>query len=161
MSPFMGGGEMIDKVTKNFFTMNKAPWRFEAGTPQICQVIALKSAIEYIEKIGIDNINHYEQKLFDYARSQLINIDSLEFYNPNHKNGPILTYNFENVNSYDYTKILDTMNIAIRSGHHCAQPLHECLNIKSSNRLSLSFYNTIEEIDLFIAATNKALQILE
>ena len=80
---------------------------------------------------------------------------------PNQNNGPILTYNFENVNSYDYTKILDTMNIAIRSGHHCAQPLHECLNITSSNRLSLSFYNTIEEIDLFISATNKALQILD
>ena len=161
MSPFMGGGEMIDKVTKENFTMNKIPWKYEAGTPQICQVIALKSAIEYLQKIGIDSINNYEQQLFDYARNKLREINSIEFYNPNHNNGPIITYNFENVNSYDYTKILDTMNIAIRTGHHCAQPLHECLKIPSSNRLSLSFYNTIDEIDFFISATKKALQILE
>ena len=161
MSPFMGGGEMIDKVTKENFTMNKIPWKYEAGTPQICQVIALKSAIEYLQKIGIDNINNYEKQLFDYALTKLRDINSIEFYNPNHNNGPIITYNFENVNSYDYTKILDTMNIAIRTGHHCAQPLHECLKIPSSNRLSLSFYNTIEEIDFFISATKKALQILE
>ena len=161
MSPFMGGGEMIDKVTKENFTMNKIPWKYEAGTPQICQVIALKSAIQYLQKIGIDNINNYEQQLLDYTRAKLSDINSIEFYNPNHNNGPIITYNFENVNSYDYTKILDTMNIAIRTGHHCAQPLHECLKIPSSNRLSLSFYNTIEEIDFFISATKKALQILE
>ena len=161
MSPFMGGGEMIDKVTKENFTMNKIPWKYEAGTPQICQVIALKSAIEYLQKIGIDNINNYEKQLFDYALTKLRDINSIEFYNPNHNNGPIITYNFENVNSYDYTKILDTMNIAIRTGHHCAQPLHECLKIPSSNRLSLSFYNTIDEIDFFISATKKALQILE
>ena len=161
MSPFMGGGEMIDKVTKENFTMNKIPWKYEAGTPQICQVIALKSAIEYLQKIGIDSINNYEQQLFDYARNKLREINSIEFYNPNHNNGPIITYNFENVNSYDYTKILDTMNIAIRTGHHCAQPLHDCLKIPSSNRLSLSFYNTIDEIDFFISATKKALQILE
>ena len=161
MSPFMGGGEMIDKVTKENFTMNKIPWKYEAGTPQICQVIALKSAIQYLQKIGIDNINNYEQQLLDYTRAKLSDINSIEFYNPNHNNGPIITYNFENVNSYDYTKILDTMNIAIRTGHHCAQPLHECLKIPSSNRLSLSFYNTIDEIDFFISATKKALQILE
>ena len=156
----MGGGEMIDKVTKENFTMNKAPWKFEAGTPQICQVIALKFAIKYLEKIGIDNINNYEQQLFDYARNKLNDVDSIKFYNPRYNAGPIITYNFENVNSYDYTKLLDTMNIAIRSGHHCAQPLHKCLNISSSNRMSLSFYNTIEEIDSFVNATNKALNIL-
>ena len=160
MYPFMGGGEMIDKVTKENFTMNKAPWKFEAGTPQICQVIALKFAIKYLEKIGIDNINNYEQQLFDYARNKLSDVDSIKFYNPTYNAGPIITYNFENVNSYDYTKLLDTMNIAIRSGHHCAQPLHKCLNISSSNRMSLSFYNTTEEIDSFVNATNKALNIL-
>ena len=96
----------------------------------------------------------------DYAQNKLNDVDSIKFYNPTYNAGPIITYNFENVNSYDYTKLLDTMNIAIRSGHHCAQPLHKCLNISSSNRMSLSFYNTIEEIDSFVNATNKALNIL-
>ncbi len=159
MTAFMGGGEMIDKVEKENFTMNKVPWRYEAGTPQICQAIALKSSIKYLETLGINQVAQYEKQLIDYAYNKLKNIGSIEFYKSNNS-GPTLTFNFKNINSYDFTKLLDTMNIAIRSGNHCAQPLHERLNLSSSNRLSLCFYNTMEEIDLFVKATNKALDIL-
>jgi len=160
MSVVMGGGEMIDKVTKDQFTLNKIPWRFEAGTPQIAQVIALKNSIEYILEIGIDAIGEYENHLANYAQEKLSNIKGIEFYSPKENKGPTLTFNFDNIHSYDYTKILDKMNIAIRSGHHCAQPLLDRLNISSSSRLSLSFYNTDKEVDRFIESTHKALDIL-
>ena len=160
MSVVMGGGEMIDKVTKDQFTLNKIPWRFEAGTPQIAQVIALKNSIEYILEIGIDAIGEYENCLANYAEKKLSSIKGIKFYSPKENKGPTLTFNFENVHSYDYTKLLDKMNIAIRSGHHCAQPLLDSLKISSSSRLSLSFYNTHKEVDMFLGSTNKALDIL-
>ena len=160
MSVIMGGGEMIDQVTKDQFTLNKIPWRFEAGTPPISEVIALKSAIEYLLRVGIETVNEYEKNLINYAQDQLSKIKGIQFYSPIENKGPTITFNFSGVHSYDYTKLLDNMNIAIRSGHHCAQPLHDKLKISSSNRISLSFYNTIEEIDRFMESTQKALDIL-
>ena len=160
MSVIMGGGEMIDKVTKDKFTLNKIPWRFEAGTPQISQVIALKSSIEYLLEVGIDAIGQYENSLVNYIQNQLSIIEGIEFYSPKENKGPTITFNISDVHSYDYTKLLDKMNIAIRSGHHCAQPLLDSLNISSSSRLSLSFYNTLDEADRFIESTKKALDIL-
>ena len=160
MSVMMGGGEMIDEVSKDSFTLNKIPWRFEAGTPAIGNIIVLKSAIDYLQKLGLQNILLYENKLINYAQTKLLDIQGVELYSPIINKGPTLTFNFKDVHSYDYTKLLDQMGIAIRSGHHCAQPLLDSLNISSSNRLSLSFYNTIEEVDKFIKSTQKALDIL-
>ena len=160
MSVMMGGGEMIDEVSKDSFTLNKIPWRFEAGTPAIGNVIVLKSAINYLQKLGLQNILLYENKLINYDQTKLLDIQGVELYSPIINKGPTLTFNFKDINSYDYTKLLDQMGIAIRSGHHCAQPLLDSLNISSSNRLSLSFYNTIEEVDKFIKSTQKALDIL-
>ena len=160
MSVMMGGGEMIDKVSKDSFTLNKIPWRFEAGTPAIGNVIVLKSAIDYLQKLGLENISSYENELINYAQTKLLDISELELYSPIINKGPTLTFNFKDVHSYDYTKLLDKMDVAIRSGHHCAQPLLDSLKISSSSRLSLSFYNTTEEIDRFIESTQKALDIL-
>ena len=160
MSVLKGGGEMIERVTKDKFTLNKIPWRFEAGTPQICQVIALKSSIDYLLRIGFDDIAKYENFLVNYAQKELSTIEGIDFYSPTRYKGPTITFNINNVHSYDYTKLLDKMNIAIRSGHHCAQPLLDSLDISSSSRLSLSFYNTTKEIDRFLESTHKALDIL-
>ena len=120
----------------------------------------LKSAIDYLQKLGLQNILLYENKLINYAQTKLLDIQGVELYSPIINKGPTLTFNFKDIHSYDYTKLLDQMGIAIRSGHHCAQPLLDSLNISSSNRLSLSFYNTIEEVDKFIKSTQKALDIL-
>ena len=160
MSVMMGGGEMIDEVSKDSFTLNKIPWRFEAGTPAIGNIIVLKSAIDYLQKLGLQNILLYENKLINYAQTKIIDIQGVELYIPIINKGPTLTFNFKDVHSYDYTKLLDQMGIAIRSGPHCAQPLLDSLNISSSNSLSLSFYNTIEEVDKFIKSTQKPLDIL-
>ena len=160
MSVMLGGGEMIDKVSKDSFTLNSIPWRFEAGTPPIGNVVVLKNAIDYLKKLGSQNISSYENKLINYAQTKLLDISELELYSPIINKGPTLTFNFKDVHSYDYTKLLDKMDVAIRSGHHCAQPLLDSLKISSSSRLSLSFYNTTEEIDRFIESTQKALDIL-
>ena len=160
INPIMGGGEMIDTVTKTGFTLNNIPWRFEAGTPAIVEVIALKYAIDYINRIGIDNILIYENDLLNYAEKKLFGIDGMQLYSKSKIKGPTLTFNIENIHSYDFTKILDQMNIAIRSGHQCAQPLLNSLGVSSTSRISLSFYNTKSEIDYFMESTNKALSIL-
>ena len=158
--PFIGGGEMIQEVSEDGFTLNKIPWRFEAGTPPIAQVIALKESMKYIDKIGIDNISKYEENLISYTYEKLLQIKGIEIYSPKRNKGPIIAFNINNVHSYDLTKILDEMKIAIRSGHHCAQPLMNQLGVSTSNRVSLSFYNTTTEVDYFINSIEKSLKIL-
>jgi len=160
MKPILGGGEMISEVTNKGFTLNKIPWRFEAGTPAIAQVIALKEAIKYITKIGITDIFEYEEKLITLAQDRLLKIEGIQIYSPRANKGPTITFNIDNIHSYDLTKVLDEMRVAIRSGHHCAQPLMNTLGISSSNRISLSFYNTEDEVNRFISALNKAIEIL-
>ncbi len=160
ITPVFGGGEMIDQVTKKSFTLNEAPWKLEAGTPPIAQVVALKEAIKFVASVGVDNIFKYESERIAYAQRQLLDIDKLELYSPLENKGPTLTFNFSEVHSYDFTKVLDQMNIAIRSGHHCAQPLLDSMNISSSNRASLAFYNSFDEVDKFIDAVKKSLSIL-
>ncbi len=160
MKPLYGGGEMIDKVTKDGFTLNDIPWRFEAGTPSIAEVISLKEAIKFIQEIGIENVCQYETELINYSQERLLETDNLELYSPIDDKGPTLTFNIEKIHSYDFTKVLDQMGVAIRSGHHCAQPLLDKFQISSSNRVSLSIYNSFDEVDKFIYAMNKAIKIL-
>tara|TARA_B100002051_G_scaffold71962_1_gene68241 strand:- start:9657 stop:10868 length:1212 start_codon:yes stop_codon:yes gene_type:complete len=160
MQPIVGGGEMIKEVTNTGFTLNHLPWRFEAGTPPISEVIALKEAIKYIQELGVSNIFEYENKLIKRAENQLLDIKGIKIYSPNKNKGPTIAFNIDNIHSYDLTKVLDEMKVAIRSGHHCAQPLMDTIGISSSNRISLSFYNTLDEIDNFISKINKSLDIL-
>tara|TARA_Y100000996_G_scaffold415540_1_gene410968 strand:- start:14186 stop:15394 length:1209 start_codon:yes stop_codon:yes gene_type:complete len=160
MQPIIGGGEMIQEVTNTGFTLNQLPWRFEAGTPPISEVIALKEAIKYIKELGVSNIFEYENKLIKRAENQLLDIKGIKIYSPNKNKGPTIAFNIDNIHSYDLTKVLDEMKVAIRSGHHCAQPLMDTIGISSSNRISLSFYNTLDEIDSFISKINKSLDIL-
>ena len=150
MQPIIGGGETIQEVTNTGFTLNQLPWRFEAGTPPISEVIALKEAIKYIKELGVSNIFEYENKLIKRAENQLLDIKGIKIYSPNKNKGPTIAFNIDNIHSYDLTKVLDEMKVAIRSGHHCAQPLMDTIGISSSNRISLSFYNTLDEIDSFI-----------
>ena len=147
MHPFLGGGEMIRKVTLEGSTWNDIPWKFEAGTPNIAQVIGLGSAIDYINKMGMDNISDYENVLLNYAQEKLQKIPSLTIYGKSEEKGAVISFNIKNIHPHDIAHILDTSGIAIRAGHHCAQPIMKRLNISATNRASFYIYNTFAEID--------------
>jgi len=147
MDPFLGGGEMIRKVTLEGSTWNSIPWKFEAGTPNIAQVIGLGSAIDYINKMGMDNISDYENVLLNYAQNKLQNITDINIYGPAIDKGAVISFNLENIHPHDVAHILDTYGIAIRAGHHCAQPIMKKMNVAATNRASFYLYNTLEEID--------------
>lgn len=151
MPPFFYGGEMIEYVYEDRSSFLPAPLRFEAGTPDVAGVKALAASIDYIQNIGIENIEAYEKELTDYAFDKVIKLDYLDVYTtPSQRRGSVIDFNFKEVHPHDVASILDTYGIAIRSGHHCAQPLHRYLKTNFSCRASIAFYNTIEEVDYFI-----------
>lgn len=154
MGTFLGGGDMIEYVTTEDVTYNKAPHKFEAGTPGIANQIGLGRAIQYISDIGIEKIEAHENSLRDYFSSKLNSLDYIETYGNNHDKGCIFAFNFKNrmIHPHDVSTILDKKGIAIRAGHHCAQPLMKFLNVSATSRASLSFYNTYQEIDYFVEA---------
>ncbi len=158
MPPFMGGGEMIRKVTFDTFSTNDLPWKFEAGTPNIADVIAFGAAIDYIQNIGIENIYNYECQLTEYAIEKLKQFEFLKIYGPKEakKRAGIITFSNPVVHPHDIATIVDQYGVAIRAGHHCAQPLMKKLGVSSTCRASFYFYNTKEEIDIFIDALKKA-----
>ena len=163
MPPFLGGGEMIRKVTFEGFTSNDVPWKFEAGTPNIADVISFGSAIDYIEKIGLEDIYQYEIKLTKYALDKLSKFNFLKIYGPKdvNKRAGIITFSNPVVHPHDIATIIDQEGVAIRAGHHCAQPLMSKLGVSATSRASLYFYNTKEEIDIFINALQKAFDYFE
>ena len=152
MKPFMYGGEMIEYVYEDHSTFTLSPTRFEAGTMNVGGAIGLAKAIEYMEAIGMDNIYERERQLSEYAVSQLNKIPYIDIYYPqNAKNvGSAIAFNVKEIHPHDVASILDNFNIAVRSGHHCAMPLHKYLKINASCRASISFYNTKQEIDEFL-----------
>ena len=153
MQPFLGGGEMIDRVSKNEIIYNTPPGKFEAGTPGIVSVIGLGAAIDYINEIGFDFINAHENSLIDYMNSQLSEIEWIKLQGPCQDKGSIFSFTLRNeIHPHDISSILDRKGIAIRTGTHCAQPLMDFLGINASCRASLAMYNTIEEIDKFVEA---------
>ncbi|MBI3589970.1 MAG: cysteine desulfurase [Candidatus Melainabacteria bacterium] len=158
MPPFLGGGEMIRKVTFEDFTTNDLPWKFEAGTPNIADVIAFGVAIDYLQNIGLENIYKYECELTEYALDKLKQFDFLKIYGAKdcNKRAGIITFSNPVVHPHDIATIVDQYGIAIRAGHHCAQPLMKKLNVSATARASFYFYNTKEEIDLFVYALKKA-----
>jgi len=161
MNPFLGGGEMIRKVTMEGSTWNDIPWKFEAGTPNIAQVIGFGSAIDYINKIGRDTITDYENELLKYAQEKLQTIPGINIYGTAKDKGAVISFNLENIHPHDVAHILDTYGIAIRAGHHCAQPIMKKLNVAATNRASFYIYNTLAEIDQLVEGLRKTVELFD
>ena len=160
LPPYQGGGEMIDEVTFEKTTYAKLPNKFEAGTPNISGVIASGIAIDYINNIGLKKILKYENVLLKYATEKLLEIDGIKIYGNTENKTSVISFNLANIHHYDIGSIIDNEGIAVRTGHHCAQPIMDYYKIPGTIRLSLSFYNTKEEIDSLISAIILAKKML-
>ena len=160
IEPLMGGGEMISDVTFEKTSYADLPHKFEAGTPNISGVIAFGVAIDYLNKIGFDNIEKYELQLLDYATTKLKKIDGLKIYGDVKNKTSVISFNIIGIHSYDIGSILDKYGVAVRTGQHCAQPIMDYFNIPGTVRVSLSFLNTFDEIDILYEALLKAKSML-
>lgn len=154
MEPVEFGGEMIDFVGLYESTWKELPWKFEGGTPIIAGAIGLGAAIDFLEQIGLDYIAEHEHRLAQYALEQLSTIDGLTIYGPKERAG-LVTFNIDGVHPHDVATVLDAEGIAVRAGHHCAQPLMKWLNVTATARASFYLYNTEEEIDALVSALKK------
>ena len=163
MTPYQGGGDMIREVHKYETTWNDLPYKFEAGTPNIADVIGFKTAIEYLQKIGMENIRNHELELTKYALEQMENVPGITLYGTKEpkKRGGVVSFNFNDVHPHDVGTIIDKDGVAIRSGHHCAQVLMEKLNVAATNRASFYIYTTKEEIDALIAALQNVAKVFK
>ena len=162
LPPYKGGGEMIATVTFEKTTYADLPHKFEAGTPNICGGIAFGAAIDYMNEIGFDNIAKHEHELLLYGTKKLQEIEGLTIYGPTDltKKASVISFNIENIHSYDIGTIIDKLGIAVRTGQHCAQPIMDFYKISGTIRASFAFYNTKEEIDIFVAALIRAKTML-
>jgi len=160
LPPFHGGGEMIKEVTFKKTTYADLPFKFEAGTPNIEAGIAFGTTLDYIQKIGINNIAEYENELLQYATDKIKKIDNLTIYGTANKKASVLSFNLNGIHPFDVGSIIDKLGIAVRTGHHCTQPIMQFFNIPGTVRASFAFYNTKEEIDRFIEAVKRAKQML-
>ena len=158
MAPFLGGGEMILKVTFEGATWNDLPWKFEAGTPNIADVIAFGSAIDYLDALGMDNVRRHEVEVTAYALERLRALDDVTLYGPDdpEQRGGVVSFNFGDLHPHDVGTILDRHGVAIRAGHHCTQPLMRCLGVTGTARASFYIYNTREEVDVLIEGLKAA-----
>ena len=162
MEPFLYGGEMIKEVTFEQTKFNDLPWKFEAGTMNIAQGIGLGAAIDYLNKIGMKNIENYENELVSYAMKRLSEIKEIEIYGPDaDKRSGLVAFNVKDVHAHDTATILDGEGIAVRAGHHCAMPLASVLGIAASARASFYLYNTKEEIDKLAEGINKVIKVFK
>jgi cysteine desulfurase/selenocysteine lyase len=160
LPPYQGGGDMIKTVTFEKTTYNELPHKFEAGTPNIVGGIALAEAIRYINKIGIDKIEAYEHDLLAYATDQIKQIDGVKIIGEAEKKASVLSFIVDGVHPSDIGIIIDKLGIAIRTGHHCTEPLMNRFNISGTARASFAFYNTFEEVDTFINGLKRAIKML-
>ena len=163
MTPYQGGGDMIREVHKYETTWNDLPYKFEAGTPNIADVIGFKTAIEYLQKIGMENIRNHELELTKYALEQMEKVPGITLYGAKEpeKRGGVVSFNFNDVHPHDVGTIIDKDGVAIRSGHHCAQVLMEKLNVAATNRASFYIYTTKEEIDVLIASLQNVAKVFK
>ena len=161
LPPYQGGGEMIKQVTFEKTTYADLPHKFEAGTPNIAGVIAFGTAIDYLNNLGFENIHSYEKELLDYATQKLLKIEGLKIYGTASEKTSVISFNIGTIHPYDIGAIIDKLGIAVRTGHHCAQPIMDFYKIPGTVRASFSFYNTFEEIDLLYNALVKAKMMLE
>ena len=167
MEPFQGGGEMIrevsfDTITRRCsITWNDLPWKFEAGTPNVCGGVGLMEAVRYLRKLGMENVNAHECMLTEYAMQRMQECQKVKIYGPKDASVKcgIIPFNVEGLSSHDVALFLDNYGIMIRSGFHCAQPLHEIFKLKSSIRVSFYIYNTREEVDRFIEVLKEIEQV--
>lgn len=162
LSPYKGGGEMIATVTFEKTTYADLPHKFEAGTPNICGGIAFGTAIDYMNQVGFDTIAKLERDLLEYGTQKLLEIEGVEIYGPKDldKKASVISFNLKGIHPYDIGTIVDKLGIAVRTGHHCAQPIMDFYKIPGTIRASFAFYNTKEEIDIFVAALKKAVMML-
>jgi len=160
LPPYQGGGEMIDQVSFEKSTYADLPNKFEAGTPNISGVIASGIALDYINKLGIANIKEYEDYLLDYATAKLEEIDGIKIYGESKTKVSVISFNIGEIHPYDIGSVIDNLGIAVRTGHHCAQPIMDYFDIPGTIRISFSFYNTIDEINILIDALKKASKML-
>ena len=159
MDPFLSGGEMINNVTLNESTWNDVPWKFEAGTPNIAQVIGLGAAIDFLAEVGLDKIQQHEEQLLHYGLEELSKIEGIVIYGNPSERGAVIPFNVKNIHPHDLAKFLDTDKICIRAGHHCAQPIMNKLGISASARASFYLYNDTNDIDQLVQSIKKTANI--
>ena len=160
MPPFMGGGDMILRVTLDGFVPNKLPWKFEAGTPKIAEVIGLSAAVDYLTSLGMDEIHAHEQTITNYAVESLHGVPGLNLLGPpGAQRGGLAAFTLDGIHPHDISEVLDKDGVAIRAGHHCAMPLHQKLGIAGSARASFYLHSSHEEIDKLTAALHRAREV--
>lgn len=160
LPPYQGGGEMIATVSFEKTTYAGLPHKFEAGTPNICGGIAFGTAIDYMNSVGFKNIANYEDELLKYGTEELLKIEGLKIYGNTSNKTAVISFNVKEIHPYDIGAILDKLGIAVRTGHHCAQPIMDFYKIPGTVRASFSFYNTKEEIDVFVNGVKRAVRML-
>ena len=160
MSPYQGGGDMIKNVSFELTTYNELPYKFEAGTPDICGAIVLSDAIEYVSKVGLDNISEYESELLKYGTDKLKEIEGFRLYGNAKNKASVISFLLEGIHPYDVGTILDKMGIAVRTGLHCTEPLMKRFGIPGTVRASFAMYNTKNEIDALVDGVKKAKKML-
>ena len=159
MEPYQGGGEMIQTVSFEGTTFNELPFKFEAGTPDYSGAVGLAAAIDYVNNLGLENIANYEHELHDYAMKKLSDIPNIQFYGTAKEKASVISFNVGNIHPFDMGTLLDKMGLAVRTGHHCAQPLMQRYNIPGTVRASFAVYNTKEEIDRLVEGVIKVCQL--
>lgn len=159
LPPYQGGGEMIGKVSFTKTTFNELPFKFEAGTPNYVDFIALGTALEYVQSLGLNNIKAYEDELLEYATKRLLEIEGLKIFGTSKHKSAVISFLVKGIHHYDMGMLLDKMGIAVRTGHHCAEPLMDILGIEGTVRASLVFYNTKEEIDRLVEGVKRVVSM--
>ena len=160
MKPYQGGGEMISTVTFEKTTYNELPFKFEAGTPAVGDAIGLRIAIEYMQQIGVQNIARHEEELLQYATEQLLKVEGLRIYGRAAHKAAVISFLIGNLHPYDVGVLLDHQGVAVRTGHHCTQPIMDRFGIPGTVRASFALYNTREEVDALVAAVIRAKEML-
>lgn len=155
MPPYQGGGEMIQSVSFEGTTFNVLPYKFEAGTPDYISTVAFAKALDYVEAIGLENIAEYEHTLLTYCTDELMRIPGMRIFGNAKDKSAVMSFLVGNIHHYDMGMLLDKLGIAVRTGHHCAEPLMRSLGIQGTVRASFSFYNTVEEIDALVAGVKR------
>lgn len=160
MPPYQGGGDMIAKVTFEKTTYNELPHKFEAGTPNISGGIALGTAFEFLNQLDMDSVEHYEKELLDYAQQELVKIDGLSIIGTAENKASVISFVVDGLHPFDIGTLLDKQGIAVRTGHHCTQPVMDFFKIPGTIRASFAFYNTKEEVDILVNGLKRSLQML-